>query len=122
MTNITIPKKVVEQALEALCDTETPDYRPQYEIEYQAIYDLKCALAQCEAEDPAKRSWAKTVRLAKVALHEMPRPHTDWMEAAMAVCESVVKVGHNLEHGWQQGLDHQQNPAATRTCRMKPAS
>lgn len=98
MTNITIPKKVVEQALDALCDTETPAYRPQYGVESLAIYDLRRALDQCEAEDSAKSSWAKTIKLAKVALHEMPRPHTDWMEAARAVCESVVKVGHSQEH------------------------
>ena len=56
MTNITIPKKVVEQALAALCDTETPAYRPQYGVESMAIYDLRCALDQCEAEDPAKQA------------------------------------------------------------------
>ena len=71
MTNITIPKKVVEQALDALRDTETPAYRPQYEIEARAIYKLILALDQCEAEEPAKRSDTLThediVRMAKEA-------------------------------------------------------
>lgn len=112
MTNITLPKKVVEQALDALCDTETPAYRPQYGVESLAIYDLRCALDQCEAEDPAQHAWAKTVRLAKVALHETPRPHTDWMEAARAVCESVVKVGNSQEE--KQPVEQQDESAYQR--------
>lgn len=33
----------------------------------------------------------ETIRLAKVALHEMPRPSTDWHEAAKRVCTAVVE-------------------------------
>lgn len=44
----------------------------------------------------ADRPWrptpisAEIVRLAGVALHEMPRPSTDWHSCAKAVCEAVV--------------------------------
>ena len=34
----------------------------------------------------------ETIRLAKVALHEMPRPSTDWHEAAKRVCTAVVAL------------------------------
>jgi hypothetical protein len=37
------------------------------------------------------------VRLAGVALHEMPRPRTDWHSAAKLVCEAVV--AHNIKEG-----------------------
>jgi hypothetical protein len=33
------------------------------------------------------------VRLAGVALHEMPRPQTDWHSCAKLVCEAVVAHG-----------------------------
>jgi hypothetical protein len=33
------------------------------------------------------------VRLAGVALHEMPRPRTDWHSAAKLVCEAVAAHG-----------------------------
>ncbi len=35
------------------------------------------------------------VRLAGVALHEMPRPRTDWHSCAKLVCEAVV--AHNIK-------------------------
>ncbi len=37
------------------------------------------------------------VRLAGVALHEMPRPRTDWHSCAKLVCEAVV--AHNIKEG-----------------------
>jgi hypothetical protein len=36
---------------------------------------------------------AETIRLAKVALHEMPKPSTDWHEAAKRVCTAVALSG-----------------------------
>ena len=39
----------------------------------------------------------ETVRLAKVALHEMPRVSTDWHEAAKRVCEAVVEAAHGIK-------------------------
>jgi hypothetical protein len=37
------------------------------------------------------------VRLAGVALHEMPRPRTDWHSCAKLVCEAVV--AHGIKEG-----------------------
>ena len=99
MTNITIPKKVAEQVLEALGSA-----RVKYDFHGnpldacdKGVIDAADALYAALEQSKVRTNWAKTVRLAKVALHEMPRPHTDWMEAAKAVCESVVKVGHSQE-------------------------
>jgi late competence protein required for DNA uptake (superfamily II DNA/RNA helicase) len=35
---------------------------------------------------------AKIVHFAKTALHEMPRPATDWHHCAKRVCEAVVAL------------------------------
>jgi len=42
---------------------------------------------------------AETVRLAKVALHEMPKPSSDWHEAAKRVCTAVALNGITAPKG-----------------------
>ena len=121
MTNITIPKKVVEQALEALCDTETPDYRPQYGVESLAIYDLKCALAQCEAEDPAKQKPAIAVpAFNHVAQRKLDGLLADgWAISGYSICKLLPSS--EMRHGfvttggmvgwWQQRPTAEQSSA-----------
>ena len=49
----------------------------------------------------AQRPWVgltdEIVRLAGVALHEMPRPRTDWHSCAKLVCEAVA--AHGIKEG-----------------------
>ena len=50
---VTLPREVVERAIEALRGSETPTYRAQYDIEIDALVDLSAALEQPQAEQPA---------------------------------------------------------------------
>ena len=50
---VTLPREVVERAIEALRGSETPTYRAQYDIEIDALVDLRSALEQPDAETPA---------------------------------------------------------------------
>ena len=61
MTNITLPRSVVEQALNALECSETPFHRPQYDVEVSTIATLRAALEQPKVTAPQpKPEWAKT--------------------------------------------------------------
>jgi hypothetical protein len=52
--------------------------------------DLRRALAAHREQAEPVSLDAKIVHFAKTALHEMPRPATDWHHCAKRVCEAVV--------------------------------
>lgn len=82
-----LPKSVIEMTLNCLNTPERADLRLVLRDLHKA---LRAAPAQAQERKPLTD---EVVRLANVALHEMPRPSTDWHEAAKRVCQAVSAHG-----------------------------
>ena len=69
-------------------------------LNYETVYKGAFAAFPVYKHPPAAQRKPLTdeiVRLAGVALHEMPRPRTDWHSCAKLVCEAVV--AHGIKEG-----------------------
>ena len=61
------------------------------------MYESKKQELEAYLDAQRKPLTDEIVRLAGVALHEMPRPRTDWHSCAKLVCEAVV--AHGIKEG-----------------------